>query len=247
MGEAADLNRGLWPESQPIGSHYSVTEALPKILNLLKKYDIQVTYFIESWNLERYPSAIADEVAGAGHEVGWHAYQHEAWYQLDAAAERENFKRSFDALNEFIAPGSPGEGKVGLYKGFRPPGGPIHHPRTLELCHQYGLQYISAAAEHAALQSSLAVLPYRWRNVDAYFYMDTFGKLRILKGENDSKPIGEHELVRRWKADIDHAIERGEFLSMLFHPFLTTSEERLSAIEDVVSYLAQKRDEGAIW
>ncbi|KAF7193519.1 Cytochrome P450 monooxygenase [Pseudocercospora fuligena] len=249
MGEAAELNRGLWPDSQPVGSHHSVIEALPKILDLLKKYDIKVTYFIESWNLDRYPSAIADVVAGAGHEVGWHAYQHEAWYQLDAAAERDNFKRSFDALYEFIAPGSPGEGKVSLYKGFRPPGGPVHQPRTLELCHEHGLRYISAAAEHAALvpvtaQDKFAVLPYKWRNVDAYYYMDTFGRLRLLKGETDGKSIDEHEMVRRWKADIDHAIERGEFLSMLFHPFLTTSEERLNAIEEIASFLAQKRDEG---
>ncbi|CAK7206704.1 hypothetical protein SEUCBS139899_009508, partial [Sporothrix eucalyptigena] len=30
MGEAADLNRKLWPASKPIGDHYSVTKALPE-------------------------------------------------------------------------------------------------------------------------------------------------------------------------------------------------------------------------
>lgn len=77
MGEAADINRGLWPDDQPIGSHYSVVRMLPKFLALAKRYDIHVTYFAESWNLGVYPDAIKS-IAEAGHEVAWHAWQHEA-------------------------------------------------------------------------------------------------------------------------------------------------------------------------
>ena len=28
LGEASDLERGWWPEDEPIGAHYSVTEAV---------------------------------------------------------------------------------------------------------------------------------------------------------------------------------------------------------------------------
>jgi len=48
MGEAADIDRGLWPESEPIGSHYSVTKIIPRFLELLKKYDVPATYFTVS-------------------------------------------------------------------------------------------------------------------------------------------------------------------------------------------------------
>lgn len=171
MGEAADLNRGLWPEHNPVGSHYSVTEVLPKILALLKKYDIHVTYFIETWNFNHYGKFVANHVAKAGHEIAWHAWQHEAWSKLDESAERANFERSFggDGLQGFCA--GTGRGQVLPYRGFRPPGGQIHGDRTLALCREYGLGYISPAAENAAIvqidaggrQDSIVVLPFRWR------------------------------------------------------------------------------------
>jgi hypothetical protein len=49
------------------------------------------------------------------------------------------------------------------------------------------------------------------------------------------------------KAEIDEAIVRGGYLSILFHPFLNDGDDKLKAFEEVVSYLAGKRDEGVVW
>jgi hypothetical protein len=149
MGEAADIDRGLWPESEPIGSHYSVKEVIPNILELLKKYDITATYFIEAWNLAVYPEAI-EQLAKAGHEVVWHAWRHETWSKLTEERERWNFEQSFgsNGLESFSA---KTRGQVSSYRGFRPPGGIIHGERTLTLCWQYGLTYISPAGQDAAI------------------------------------------------------------------------------------------------
>ncbi|EME45214.1 hypothetical protein DOTSEDRAFT_127950 [Dothistroma septosporum NZE10] len=254
MGEAADLNRGLWPDLEPVGSHYTVTEVLPIILALLKKYDIHVTYFIESWNLKHYGEFIAYQVAKAGHEVAWHAWQHEAWSSLDEVAERANFERSFgiEGLRGFGA--GAGQGKVLPYRGFRPPGGRIHGDRTLSLCREYGLGYISPAAENAAIvnvegngrQDSIVVLPFRWRTVDAIYYMEQFSGLRKLK-DMQEHPMTESQLVVSYKREIDNAIADGQFLSLLFHPFLTNTPARLEAMEEVVQYLALKRDQRLVW
>lgn len=136
MGEAADLDRNLWPSPSPIGSHYSVTKVLPQFIAILAKYSVPATYFIESWNLNVYPEAIR-EIAAAGLEVSWHAWRHEAWGKLnDEEAERANFDRSFgeEGLKGFIER-SKGDGDViQPYRGFRPPGGIIHGERTLGLC-----------------------------------------------------------------------------------------------------------------
>jgi peptidoglycan/xylan/chitin deacetylase (PgdA/CDA1 family) len=249
MGEAADLNRGLVPEDHPIGSHYSVTDVLPGILALLKSFSIHVTYFVESWNLDHYPDAI-HTLVDEGHEVAWHAFQHEAWGKLDAAAEAENFRRSFEAMKKFNATRNDA---VDLGRGFRPPGGIIHGERTLQLCREYGVRYISPAAERAAVvatreeHEATVVLPFRWSATDAYYYMETFGKLRKIKGETDERVLGEKVLVKRFVAAIDEAIEQGAFLSLLFHPFLTCTPPRKDAMRQVVAYLASRRDDGSIW
>ena len=95
-------------------------------------------------------------------------------------------------------------------------------------------------------QSSIVILPFRWATVDAYYYMETFSKLRKIKGDEE-EPQSEESLTQKVIAQIDGAIARGGYLSVLFHPFLNNSPERLNAFEAVVSYLAQKRDEGTIW
>lgn len=134
MGEAADLDRNLWPQSEPIGNHYSVKEVLPRFLANLAKHDISATYFVEAWNFGIYPDAI--QQIAENHEVGWHAWRHEAWSKLkDEHAERANFDRSFgvEGLGSLTGEGASSGGAT-MYKGFRPPGGIIHGERTLNLC-----------------------------------------------------------------------------------------------------------------
>jgi peptidoglycan/xylan/chitin deacetylase (PgdA/CDA1 family) len=256
MGEAADLDRNLWPEHEPIGRHFSVLEVLPKILAILKKYDVRATYFIEAWNLSMYHDAIAQQIAGAGHEIGWHAWRHEAWSKLKAAeAERDNIARSFgpEGLEGYHGRMQPGDAATTMYKGFRPPGGIIHGERTLKLCAEYGLQYISPAgfdAGHVKLDNgtqSITVLPFRWQTVDAYFYMDTFSKLRTIKGELPEEAQSPEMLKQQFTQQLDDAILRGGYLSFLFHPFLNAAPERLQVFEEFVELLAKKRDNGDIW
>ncbi|TID27998.1 carbohydrate esterase family 4 protein [Venturia nashicola] len=258
MGEAADLNRSLWPPTIPPGSHYSVTNVLPKILSLLKKYNIHVTYFIESWNLSVYGDVVVKDVAGAGHEVGWHAWQHEAWWKLDEREERGNFETSFGKEGVgrvFGREEGGGGGRLAEgYVGFRPPGGIVNGERTLKLCREYGLGYLSPAGEEAAIvdvgddgDDKLVILPFKWVTVDAYFYMESFAGLRKMKKEYSEKVQSSDTLVQRYKAEIDKVVENGRFLALLFHPFLTNQPERLEAFETILKYLAQKRDEGKIW
>ena len=46
---------------------------------------------------------------------------------------------------------------------------------------------------------------------------------------------------------IDEAMEKGGFLSLLFHPFLNNMDERLEAMETVIQHLVKRRDEGKVW
>jgi peptidoglycan/xylan/chitin deacetylase (PgdA/CDA1 family) len=47
LGEAADLERGLWPEDEPLGRHFSVKRTLPRILGILEELGLRSTFYVE--------------------------------------------------------------------------------------------------------------------------------------------------------------------------------------------------------
>jgi peptidoglycan/xylan/chitin deacetylase (PgdA/CDA1 family) len=225
LGEAQELNVGLWPSDQPVGHHFSVKKALPRMLQILDDSDVKATFFFESWSVSIYPDVVKD-VLGRGHEVGWHGFQHETWSKLSPKDEEENFKKSFAEA-----------AKLGIkYDGFRPPGGLINE-KTYDLLHQYNIRYISPAAEKAAILRNIAVLPFHWKTIDAYFYMQEFAGLRQLYGA-PKDVLTPTTLKEQFLEQIEEAVRSNSYISFLFHPILQTSEEKFSVMKEVVEYIA---------
>jgi hypothetical protein len=56
------------------GGH--VKESAEKILNLLKKHDTRLTFFVLAQLYDWYPETI-EKIAAAGHEIAFHSYTHE--------------------------------------------------------------------------------------------------------------------------------------------------------------------------
>lgn len=232
MGEAADIHRNLWPADAPIGSHFSVIDKLPKMLDLLDKFQISATYFVEGWNCSVYSETI-QHVQSRKHEIGFHAYQHEVWSRLDPDTEIENLNKSIKGANA-----------IGVqYKGFRPPGGLITE-RTLDLLKRNGMTYLSPAAEEPALVDDVAMVPFQWESIDAYFYMTSTSALRKGKGDSE-EPLSPQVLKERLCKRIDQVIKDGGYLALLFHPFLQTDDEKMGVMEDVLNYVQERRD--LIW
>ncbi|GAB7342455.1 hypothetical protein MBLNU457_g0659t2 [Dothideomycetes sp. NU457] len=233
MGEAADIHRGLWdPSLKPVGSHYSVLSSLPQMLSILSSESIKATYFIEGWNSGVYPDAIK-RVRDEGHEVGFHAWQHEVWKGLDYETEVTNLSKSID-----------GVGELGIeYAGFRPPGGLVTD-KTLGLMKEKGLRYLSPAAQRCAVVEDVAMVPFQWRDIDAYFYLPSLAPIRKMQGDGEeclSPEVLKERLVRR----IDEVATSGGFLALLFHPFLQTDEERMRIMREVVEYVKTKGE--SVW
>ena len=244
LGEAQDMYRKQWPH--PIGTHPSIGTQLPRMLSLLKKHGIRATYFVESWSLGVYPSAIAAITAkqnkhdnnkseknkseNKGHEIAWHGYQHEAWTHLSPAEELDNFAKSFRAARD-----------SGItYEGFRPPGGEVNE-RTWALLREHGVRYVSPAAGDSGVvgvgvggeHEGIVVLPFEWRAVDAFYYMEKHGGGIV----REPREFREYVMGR-----IDEVKKSGGFLSILAHPFLQTSEERFQVVEDILRRLAEDEE-----
>jgi peptidoglycan/xylan/chitin deacetylase (PgdA/CDA1 family) len=253
LGEAADLELGLWPEGKELGGHSTVERTLPRLLALLDRAGVRATFFVEGLNAEVYPDALRS-ISGAGHEVACHAWRHEEWGSLDHRTEADLIERATRAL---AAVGLPPA-------GFRPPGGRLN-AGSADLLRANGYRYASPCGDRPGVDDGLALLPFRWALVDAWYHFPRAGGLRgRLVGEegpgrSDRLPprvrsAAFHAAVRlgavrgaaRMRAAmierIDALVREGGHLALVFHPFLLGWRRTERALADVLGSLSGRRD-----
>jgi len=237
LGEAADLERGLWPADRPLGRHDSVTVALPRLLDELDVLRLRATFCFEALNCEIYPDAVL-EVSRRGHEVAAHGWRHERWDALSPEREADTLARSRRA---FAALGLAAE-------GFRPPGGELT-PHSPEALRAHGFRWCSAAGGAARREDGLAHIPFDWSLVDAYHRLRSFTGARERRGD----PPGEAspaETARRLIDGIDAlAARRGDReagpRAVILHPFLMTDDPGWDSARRVLRHLHEVARSGA--
>jgi peptidoglycan/xylan/chitin deacetylase (PgdA/CDA1 family) len=229
LGEVTDLQRGLWPEGEPLGRHFSATRALPRILALLEELGLHATFFVEGLNTELYPGALA-EIAAAGHEVAYHGWCHEDWGELDRGREDALLERGVNAMDELgVRP-----------VGFRPPGGRLT-ASSLGLLAALGFTHCSPAGSEAGVSHGVAVLPFEWPMVDAYHYLPRFSALR--GHDRADSPARFGALLDGALAD---AVATGRHLTTVFHPFLTEPGERFDVMRRHLEAVRALVDAGTV-
>jgi peptidoglycan/xylan/chitin deacetylase (PgdA/CDA1 family) len=235
LGEAAQLELGMWPADVPEGQHFTVVEVLPRLLDLLATRDLRATFFVEGLNAEMYPDALHTIVA-AGHEVAVHAWRHEDWAALDAESELALLERATDAMRAIGV----------LPSGFRPPGGGLTE-RTLALLAEHGYDYVSPAGEREGLLDGLAVLPFRWPLVDAYAYLPQFAGLRERYAGGPG-PLTSEEMRDSVIAALKNHSEHEGHLALLFHPFSIafTGDPGWEALDAVLGETARLAEMGSL-
>jgi peptidoglycan/xylan/chitin deacetylase (PgdA/CDA1 family) len=235
LGEAAEMELGLWPEEQPLGRHFTVTDVLPRLLETLASFSLSATFFVEGLNAEVYPEALRS-IAERGHEVALHAWRHEQWASLDLDSEARLLNRATEAMKGAgLAP-----------SGFRPPGG-LLTASTPALLAERGYRYVSPAGQREGIQDGLAILPFRWPLVDAYSFMPNFAELRE-RFSGSSEPVGPDEMSRAMRASLAQHAGRGGHLALLFHPFAVaaTGEPGWTGLEEVLAAAVQIANEGRV-
>jgi peptidoglycan/xylan/chitin deacetylase (PgdA/CDA1 family) len=209
LGEAAEIEHGTWPAGAPRGRHPSVTQALPRLLDLLDAIALRATFFVEAVNTRDYPAALR-ELAARGHEIGFHAWRHERWGGLRPAAEQDVIDRSFAAYAQ-----------LGLdVRAFRPPGGALNAGTTRRL-RAAGVSWCSAHGARAGVDdAAMAHLPFRWDLVDATYLYAPFAGLRAQRGLPEA-PLAPQHAVDRLTAALG-AEPDPTAATLILHPFLMT-------------------------
>ena len=234
LGEAADLERGLWPESEPLGRHFSVKRMLPRILGMLEDLGLRATFFVEGLNAELYPEALL-EIANSGHELGYHGWRHEYWPNLSPSDEARLLERGIHKMHGLgVRP-----------RGFRPPGGRLT-PSSPELLENLGFTHCSPAGRGIGLLGNMVVLPFEWRLIDAYYYLPRFGGLRETN-TGSSEPLSPIRFKETLSSALQGVVRDGGHLTFLFHPFLEEQEDRFGIMRGALKELRDLAEDGLVW
>jgi peptidoglycan/xylan/chitin deacetylase (PgdA/CDA1 family) len=225
LGEASALERG--EQATPTRRDPSVTKALPWLLDELDRHALTATFFLEAINCELYPDAVR-EIAARGHELGHHGWSHETWRELSPADERGALRLGAEAFES-----------LGLRpRGFRPPGGELTESSPA-LLREHGFEWCSPVGDATEIRDGLVYVPFEWELVDAYHLMDSFGALRVSRGDRE-EPRAPAQLAD-W---LTHRIAAGGHQTLILHPFLMLDEAWAAGVTRLLAAVAELARDG---
>jgi len=126
------MARGIFTPTPVSRGEFGVVGAR-RILALLRKFDIQATWFIPGHTLETYPQ-VCSEIAAQGHEIGHHGWFHVAPASLSREQEESTLVRANEAIRSVSG---------SFARGYRSPSWDLS-PHSIELLLKHGFKYDSS-------------------------------------------------------------------------------------------------------
>ena len=215
---------------------------MPRILDLLDKYNIKATVFIPGHTVDTFPD-ICKEVVKRGHEVGYHGYCHEGISGLSADEEARIINMGLEALD-----------RIGVKpKGFRSPSWD-YSPNTLKFIEKYGLTYDSSLMAND-------LYPYRPRYCEVYldkanvfgppskvieipcsWFLDDFPPIEFVIVGGMTKSLGMRsvdEIYGRWSSIFDYAVDNcpGAVFALTNHPQTSGRAHTIQLLERMIQHV----------
>lgn len=209
---------------------YGPRAGVPRILDMLERYDIPSTFFIPAVSALIYQDQVR-AVNEAGHEIGIHGWIHEHTAQLELDDERMLMERSLDTFEELT-----GRRPVGIRTGSWE-----YSHNTGDLIAEAGLLYDSSLmADDVPYElvangepTGVVELPVEWI-LDDYPY---FGMNRAADIRPYTPPSGVFEI---WKREFDMAYDEGGMFLLTMHPQIIGHRSRISMLEELIQYMRSK-------
>ena len=213
---------------------YGARAGVPRILELLRKYNLKATFFVPGWTADTYPHLV-EQMYAAGHEIGHHGYEHEYVVNKGREVEEEVLHKGIDSLQRIT-----GE----VPKGYRSPAGNTG-AHTLDLLLDHGFAYDSSLVGDdkpywvATPQSGRRLLevPYSWEMTDTAHFL--FSYVPYYTGMSSQNKVYEI-----WQAEFDGAYADGGFLCIVMHPQVIGRRSRMAMLEQLIQHML--RHEG-VW
>lgn len=197
--------------------------AVPRILELFKRYDITGTFFVPGVVAERWPDVIRD-THDAGHEIGHHGYHH-----TDPVEELDDGRTEFEAAME-VFDDLLDERPV----GYRNPAGSFTE-RTREVLREHGIRYDSSIKDNDAPyvldeERDIVELPNSYYLDDwPYFGFNMYPQLPYQSGITPNEPVFES-----WAGEFRGLYKRGRMFMLMMHPQVIGRAGRIDRLEELI-------------
>jgi len=224
--------------------------ALPRILALLRKYDIPTSWYVPGHTLETFPDQCR-QVFDAGHEIGHHGWTHRPPASLSRAEEEEELVRANDSIQRLT-------GRTA--RGYRSPSWDLS-PHSVELLPNHGFvsqrsmrgnDYNPSRVRNGDIitlekpavfgaATKLIEMPISW-SLDDYPHFEFIRTPTwILPGN-----MNANRVLDNWVNDFVYLRDHLDWgvITYTFHPFVIGRGHRMLVLEKLIQTL---KDGGALF
>jgi peptidoglycan/xylan/chitin deacetylase (PgdA/CDA1 family) len=224
--------------------------AIPRILGLLRRYEIRATFFVPGVVIDMYPAA-CEQIVAAGHEIGHHGYTHVPPASLSREREEDGLVRGNESIQRVC--GKPA-------RGYRSPSWDLS-PHTVELLLQHGFVYESSMMgddytpyyarqgdqirlEEACVwgaSTPLIEMPISWS-------LDDYPHFEFVRTQSTVLPglMNAHSVLQNWVDDFVYMQQILDWgvLTYTMHPYVIGRGHRMIMLERLIERL---REGGAVF
>lgn len=227
--ETLGLNRGNTAPVTLSAGEFGAMSGLPRVLDLLDRYQVPASFFIPAVSAMLHPSMIHDIIKNGRHEVGVHGWIHENLAGMDDPTEEERLmNQAIDYLTR-VTEKRP--------VGFRAPSWAFSQ-YTIDLIQKAGFlddSSLMAMDEPYEIVSKgrptgMIELPVEWILDDAPYF-----------GRSGSLP-SPSLIFEAYRDEFDVAYEEGTMLMLTMHPHVIGHRSRMVYLDKLVQYMKSKPD-----
>lgn len=210
---------------------YGPKVGIPRILNLLRNYNLKAGFFIPGYIIEKY-SNLCLEIRDCGHEIAHHGYLHELPSLYDREKQARHIEKGLKAMKTILDL-TP--------KGYGAPACELSEDSFSLLC-QYGFLY-----DRSMLGDDL---PYIQNLANGQivelpisFVLDDF----TYFGFNLIPPMGHgisdpDAIFNIWLREFECAYEVGGYFPLVLHPQIIGRLPRLRMLEKLINHMLSKKN-----
>lgn len=208
-------------------ARYGPKVGVPRILDLLKRKEVQASFFVPGYTAELYPDLIR-RIQAEGHEIGAHGYLHEKAFELDIVKEEAALVKTCQILKD-ITGRKP--------TGYRAPWWDVKQS-TPALLARHGMVYDSSLMDDdcpytlTTGDGDLIELPVHWTN-------DDWEQFAFMADPHMGSGVIEtcEKALQLWKEEFEGQYHYGGAFILTMHPEIIGRPARLMMLERLIDYI----------